>query len=1190
MYLKALEMQGFKSFPDKIKLDFTRGLTAIVGPNGSGKSNITDAIRWVLGEQSAKMLRGAKMEDVIFSGTDTRKPLGFAEVSVTFDNADRKLNIEYDEVTVTRRVFRSGEGEYYINKSACRLKDVHELFMDTGLGRDGYSLVGQGKIDEILSNKSEDRRQVFEEAAGISKYKYRRIEAERKLIGTEDNLSRLSDIISELEDRIGPLEVQSEKAKKYLDLRERLKGLDATVSVENLDRLKDALSEINKNIRASEEEYNSCEAEVKLYEDKIGGLYASIGTTEQEIADIRESITSSEGSIKLNINQIEIFEQTISQNNEESLRLGSETDNIKVQLSEMEEETKSKKELLSGLEQNLSQRQGRLGVLLEEHSAKNSKTEELSQRVKAQQEEISQSLSEMSELKAALSGADALLENYKAQLAEVGTVTENLTVRLNKAEAFSKELKEKADKVQKLSLEKNNQAEKIKQDIAVLEKKRGADALLLKDKQSILDSKRHRIQVLLDLEKDYEGYQKGVKSVMQAKDEGILKCAIHAPLSKIIDVPEKYLSAIENALGNALQNIVTDCEEDAKSAIEYLKKNKLGRVTFLPISAVKPRDFGFDALKCKGYIGLGSELVKCEDKYKDIVSSLLGAVAVTDNIDNAIAMARKFSYKFKIATLDGEILNSGGSVSGGFSGRNTGILSRGADIKKLQSEAQEMNSAIDKMRSKYTETEREIDRLEIMLASVTDEENSLKEEFMKIAAEHNNAEYSINSIKQEIIRAKESGKQTEERISQIEMGTQGKRTRFAELSLKIKDFEKNAMQSEGEFEKAADELEAVSKSISALRLEIAETEKNIAVEREKINSSNSALQSNVKTVEAYKSQIEALDAKNKALKSDIEARHIQIKSLNEAIENYRSKLSEIEKRKESRNDEITACQSKVKKERERLTLIQKALSGLEVKKNKNETDGDVIVNHLWEEYGLTYVTAFQYKIEIESLPKAQREISSVKSQISALGNINIDAIEEYKAVRERYEFMSAQQKDLLEAKESLEKIISDMQELMKRIFAEQFSIINHYFGETFTRLFGGGRAELKLSDPSDILGSGIDIDVQPPGKKLQNLMLLSGGEKALCAIAIIFAILKTRPAPFCIFDEIEAALDDVNIYKFAEFLRVMNDNTQFMVVTHRRGTMEAADKLYGVTMPKKGISTMVELDVSQLENKSQGVM
>lgn len=1188
MYLKKLEMQGFKSFPDKITLDFTTGMTAIVGPNGSGKSNITDAVRWVLGEQSAKMLRGSKMEDVIFNGTDSRKPLGFAEVSVVFDNSDKKLNIEFDEVTVTRRVFRSGEGEYFINKTACRLKDVHELFMDTGLGRDGYSIIGQGKIDEILSNKSEDRRQIFEEAAGISKYKYRRLEAQRKLSGTEDNLSRITDILTELEERVGPLEVQSEKALKYLDLRERLKFLDATVSVMNIDRIKSVIGDIDAEFRGIKESERQCNDLLDSLDREINSLYSSIGTTEQEIADIREAISSFEGDIRLNINEIDIFNNTIEQNRQESLRLEDEIKNASSRILDAEKECKDKREETHRLEIAIAEKKNQLFLKNEELSKAEKEVAEVSEELRASNEYVASLTAEISELRADLSGVDALCESYKAQMIDIDSKIAETDAKVEEYRKNAAELEALGRKTEK-QIDEISEKEKSQQKILDdLKKKLEFDDKLLFDKISLCNSKKDRVQMLTDLEADYEGYQKGVKSVMQAKSGELKKCGINAPLSRLIDVPGEYILAIENALGNALQNIVTENEEDAKRAIEYLKRTKAGRVTFLPVTAVKPRKFEFDVAGCTGFIGMADKLVESDARYKDILSGLLGAVVVTDNIDNAVLMAKKFSYKFKIATLDGEIINSGGSITGGNTGKGSGILSRAGQKKALMAEVEELEKSINAFREKNKKSQEKILEAENTIASLENSKNQLQDEYRQIAAEHNNINYSLAECKKQLAEFDESKEVINSRLSDIDVQTRERREKLEEL--KEKSAKAGGVSSElrEKFERASLVLDSKRHEVFDFGSEISEDEKLAAVEAEKLNSLRMVIESENNGITASKSRIEAFTVKNSGLQAEIELKQQKIKDIHTEIDSRKKRLADIEEGKSERSGEIEALQAKIKEERERYAVIQQQLSRVETKKNKNELEYDAIVNRLWEDYGLTYVTALEYKVEVESLNKAQREINSVKSQISSLGNINIDAIEEYKQVKQRYEFMSSQKNDLTDAKESLEKIISEMQELMKTIFSEQFRIINENFAVTFRQLFGGGKAELKLSDPSDILESGIDIDVQPPGKKLQNLMLLSGGEKALCAIAILFAILKTRPAPFCIFDEIEAALDDINVYKFAEYVRVMNKNTQFLVVTHRRGTMESADKLYGVTMPKKGISTMIDLDISQLDKKIKG--
>lgn len=1185
MYLKKLEMQGFKSFPDKVRLDFTPGLTAIVGPNGSGKSNITDAVRWVLGEQSAKMLRGAKMEDVIFSGTDARKPLGFAEVSVTFDNSDKRLNIEYDEVTVTRRVYRSGDGEYFINRASVRLRDVHELFMDTGLGRDGYSLIGQGKIDEILSNKSEDRRRVFEEAAGISKYKYRKIEAQRKLDGTTANLERISDIVSELEDRLTPLKRQSEKAKKFLELSERLKTLEATVSVMNIDLLKHSSGELDVSLRGLNQSAKDCADALDTLEKEIGSLYESIGTTEAEIAGVREDITSFEGSINLHLNEIGMNKSTIEENKNEILQLEAD-----IALSEKDAEDKlleidSKEKEVEKLENEVNTLKEALLELENSHSKCRENCEAALERLNNANENLAASTAEASEIRAALSGADALRESYKAQLVDAENNASEAEEKLEFLRKSAEEIRVRANTAEGKKRDLLREKDKIKAEILVLEKKYGSDGQMLSDKESLLNMKRDRIRMLTELENEYEGYHKGVKSVMQAVSSELKNADIRAPLSRLITIENDYTTAIEAALGGALQNIVTGSEEDAKAAISYLKNTRGGRVTFLPLTSVRARKFDEKLSGFDGFIGLASELCGFDEEYRGIISSLLGSVAVTDNIANAVRMAKKCSYRFKIVTLDGEIISPGGSITGGNSGKSNGILTRAGDKNRLTEECEKLSEAVNKLKEKNKSTAEELSDKNEQLSDVEARISEADAEILSLAGEDNRLCFEISRETKEKEKNIELAARSSERISDIETQTKDKRNRLSELSEQNRKFGEDCEELKNLYEKAVEAERKASAEVSEAKTEVLSAEKTAAIEKERINSLKITHSAAVSSASAAKEKREALLLKNTTLFADIEIKQKKIEGLNDSIEQRRLRMNEIEQRKAARADEINSKQASVKNERERFASLQTEISKLETRKNKCEMETDAIINKLWDDYGLTYVTAAEFKCEIESLSTAKNEISGLKRQISALGSINVDAIEEYKTVKERYEFLSGQRNDLIEAKTSLEKTIADMQELMKKVFSEQFKIINAHFSETFKQLFGGGRAELKLSDPSDVLESGIDIDVQPPGKRLQNLMLLSGGEKALCAIAIIFAILKTRPAPFCIFDEIEAALDDVNVYRFAEYLKIMNEKSQFMVVTHRRGTMEAADKLYGVTMPKKGISEMLELNVSELDKK-----
>lgn len=1183
MYLKRLEMQGFKSFPDKVSLDFSQGLTMIVGPNGSGKSNISDAIRWVLGEQSVKHLRGNKMEDVIFAGTQDRKALGFAEVSITIDNSDRRMEIDFAEITVTRRVFRSGESEYFINGAACRLKDIHEVFMDTGLGRDGYSVVGQGKIDEILSNKAEDRRQIFEEAAGISKYKYRKLEAERKLAGTEDNLTRLYDILTELEDRLGPLERQSETAKQYLLLRERLKKLEVSVSIENLSKYKKALEEIEQAIADVKSQQEQEQRELEALDQQVADLYAGNSETVQKISGLREAISSEEGRVQQYLSEITIFQNSIAQNETLLERLEEEKQQFEeaIRNNEREQEEKKKElaEIVSAIEQAKAEQDGFLHAL-EQAEQEVGRTEAI---LKEKNEDKVEATAELGELKAALAHADTLEQTYQSR-------REELELSRKQRQQEQAELLQTIDRtVQAAALcqqEKDELSAELNKTKTLLEASEEAlrrQKELLQKQQADYRFKTDRIKMLTDMEREFEGYQKGAKSILQNKDGALKRVRIHGALSQLISVDSAYVTAVETALGQALQNIVTETEEDAKESIAYLKQNRLGRVTFLPISSVKGREFGYHAEDCPGFLGIASQLVQADDKYSDILSSLLGATVVADTLDHAIAMARKFQHKFRIVTLEGELCNVGGSMSGGFMNKQAGILSRANDKKELTAQAEKLKQQIDQSRQAVGKQEQKKGELEQKIQHMAEQDQELTGRLIQLAAEKKHLDDQLSGLQKTEEELGASYDQVTARIKEIAEQTAQKRKRLSEITAGSTLLEQDAARAQKDYEEAVSRREMLSNQMTQCRMNVLDFEKNSELCKERLNSLQSRMEFHQTECRHRVTQTEETEGKNRQLSSDIEFKQHQIQQLNQEIEEKRETITQLEQSRQGDQDVIAQKQELSRQCREKILTLEKESGRIENKKAKAEFEIDAIINRLWEEYGLTHTTAMEYHEELESIPKAQKEIGSLKKEIASLGHINIDAIEEFKQVKERFVFLSGQRDDLLEAKKSLEKVIKEMQELMKTIFTQQFETINTYFAETFQQLFGGGNAKLYLSDPDNVLESGVEIEVQPPGKKLQNMMLLSGGEKALCAIAILFAIIKTRPAPFCIFDEIEAALDDVNVFRFANYLKSFNDRTQFIVVTHRRGTMEAADRLYGITMEKKGISRMIMLDMDELD-------
>ncbi len=1185
MYLKSVEMQGFKSFADKIYFDFNPGITAIVGPNGSGKSNISDAIRWVMGEQSIKSLRGSRMEDVIFSGTEVRKPLGFAEVSLVLDNSERVFPLDYEEITVTRRVYRSGEGEYYINKNACRLKDIHELFMDTGLGREGYSIIGQGKIDEILSNKSEDRRRIFEEAAGITKYKYRKNEAERKLERTNENLTRVNDIMHELEGQLEPLKNQSEKAKKYLVLRDELKAIEVNASVVSIEKFKADLKIAEKDYGAISESIDKMQKETEDVEDSIKGLYENIERYDEETEALRktkeeEQEKASDGSnnINLSLANIEHFKENIE-------RIGEEIEKSERGLEQLDA-------LIDGYSKTISEFKEEKGHILDRKHSLESELNEVSDLLSKETEnvenlkgEVIDKTSEIGSLRSKITNYNILIENFETERTNAESELEAEKDGYTQIAKENQELKVRLERLNSELVMAENQSKEADESHKNTQKM--AEELLKQKNEAIAELSRNtsRKSVLEDMENDFDGYGKSVKSVMTAYSKGPLKtCKIYGPLSNLIKTDKKYVTAIETALASVSQNIVTESEQDAKKAINYLKQNSLGRATFMPISTVKGRTVDVSlASKMKGYIAIAKDLVDFEKKYDGIVGNVLGSTVVADNIDNAIAMAAKCGHKFRIVTLDGEIMQAGGAMTGGSFGKNSGFLSRKAEIESLGTKIEELKNSLKKIENSEAENTRIFEKVRQNAENARKDFMAKNEEYIKLKAESEHSDRYLLDAEERKATLLRDIETVDRRTKEINADIKNCSTRIAELESEITALRSSAEGRQNDNDKLFERVQSINAQIVSVTIEENAKVKDIEHQEERLSGVLSEKEQVKAEIAEKNAQIDGFSKKIEEVKAEID-------EMRKNLGNLELHSAEIDKRIEElsflrKNDDlkIRKLQDEIKDTREKLFTLGQQKVKAEAQKAKLETELDGIFAHLWEEYELTYTEAVKLKTDEEiNLTEANREIASLKGKIKALGSINIDAIEEYKNVSERFNFLTEQTNDLEKAKEELESLIEEMLEIMRKQFAEQFSVISKNFNAVFRELFGGGQANLSLSDPDDVLESGVEIEAQPPGKKLQNLMLLSGGEKAFTAIALLFAILKVRPTPFCILDEIEAALDDVNVYRFADYLKKYSTKTQFIVVTHRRGTMEAANILYGVTMQEKGISKLLALDIDEV--------
>ena len=1172
MLLKSLELHGFKTFPDRIKLSFDKGITSIVGPNGSGKSNISDAIRWVLGEQSAKTLRCSKMEDVVFNGTDKRKKTGYAEVTLSIDNKDRILPFDGDEVAVTRRYYRSGESEYMINKATVRLRDIHELFMDTGLGRDGYSMIGQGKIDSIVASKSEERREIFEEASGISRYRYRKTEAERKLKSTEENLVRLRDIVGELEDRVGPLKKQSEKAQKFLVLSEEKKGLEIALWLNTLDNSANIIKEQDDKIDIQRAQYENAEQELANISSETESIYLKNGEITSKIDTIRRNISQFESEVSNNNALISVANNDIEHNKETITRLETEIEQIDNSFTEIESQIKEKKENVEKLKLNIEEKQ-------KEYNEVSENLNTISVDASRSGDEIQELNSKLAELSQKSANAKVVLLTSDSSINELNERIESLNSSLSEKESnlettskmledYKAQGKDSAEKVEMLSNSIKGLELKINNLKAKNENSKGEIDILTLDS----NEKLRRANILEDLEKNLEGFAHSVKTVMNLSRHGKIG-GIHGPVSRLIKVPTDYAVAIETALGGAMQNIVTGNEEDAKRAIRTLKENKGGRATFLPIATIKPRylnENGIDS--CFGFIGVASDLCDCKDEYKGILQNLLGKIVIAEDLNSAVSIAKKYSYRFKVVTLDGQVVNAGGSLTGGSLNKRTGLLSRASEIEKYRKEAKALADKANELKERYSISQQEFAKYEADILGTRGDLSTEQQELIRLRTEYKACQNEYDSLVSSIDFTKNEIVECENKISNLQKDKETADKEFSAFEEEIANIEKTTSNLTGNRLALTEKREQLSEKLQNIRLEIVTFEKDKEALISEIRTSEYNSQHQTERKENLRNQIVSVN-------SNIDIINKKIESYTNISNNYQDKIAEFNNAIEKLNGD------KEKFEKKSVELRQKEkdlnstrevsgreLARLEERKINLQKQYDDIIAKLWDEYELT--------------KRQAEEISNeIKSSIRGLGSVNVSAIEEYKEVSERYEFLGAQVSDVEKSKNEIERLINNLTKQMKDAFIENFHEINKHFGETFKELFGGGTASLELANPDDILNSGIDIIAHPPGKIVVHLEALSGGEKALVAIALYFSIMKVRPAPFCVMDEIEAALDDVNVDRFAQYMRRMTDRTQFITITHRRGTMEESDVLYGVTMQDEGISKLLELRASEVAAK-----
>lgn len=1188
MYLESLELQGFKSFPDKIKLTFDKGITAVVGPNGSGKSNIGDAVRWVLGEQSSKTLRGAKMEDVIFSGTQFRKPVGFAQVTLNIINNKGILQIPSEQVSVTRKLYRSGESEYLINGSQVRLKDIYELFMDTGLGRDGYSIIGQGRVAEIVSAKSGERREIFEEAAGISKFRYKKAEAERKLEAAEDNILRLRDIIGELESRVEPLRIQSEKAAKFIEYSETKKSLEITVWVRQIDDLKKSLEELSDKLLISTNEYNGIESDITRLEDEIQSLSDKMQDNTLRIEEMRTEILETERSntrihadIAVCENDIHHCEENIADiEKQQELTLNSNQENRRI-IEEKLSDIKNTEQDIADTKEKFEEVNNELAAAVSEQDSFNNRFSEV-------QSALNKLYIKQSEYSIALSSGRQSIDDINEQIALAKEQDENMRMA---AEDLEREKAEAADGISMLDEktgELNNRIGGLSKLHGVRAEKLAAAKKQLEDINFGIRDKDQRIRMLNDLENSMEGFAHSVKQVLKASKTGQLS-GVYGSVAQLIKVDSQYSVAIETALGGALQNIIVENEDIAKRGIRLLQETKAGRATFLPITSVKGNRLNENGLdSCDGFIALAVDLVKFDAKLTGIYTSLLGRIVIAEDIDLATNIAKKYGYKFRIVTLDGQVINAGGSFTGGSTAKSSGVLTRKNDIERLNAERSQLAEKLTDVKQSCEKLQAETDKLGFDIAAARDELNTVNADKIRFESELKRIEAMLAQNIEQRSSAKQNASKLADKLKETEQFISEASLKLEETEKEISEKEKTVSENEEQRLAMQNKREALTEEMSSLKLHEAELNKDLE-----------ALHAEVKRLEEQCLEIGDNSAR---LALELDAQRGIIKEKQEKIEALNAKLAGTKDSVAEINGKIIAAQTeqrlmeqrsnehraKVRELSDGKEKYSREMTRLEERKISVQSSYDKIISDMAEQYNMYLSEAVELAVPVDDLLIVQRDLAEIKQKIRSLGNVNVAAIEEYKEVSERYNFMSEQLNDVETSKRELEKLIDELTDNMRRQFTESFNSINSNFKQIFVELFGGGHAELSLTDPDDVLESGIEIRVAPPGKVINNLSLLSGGEQAFVAIAIYFSILKLKPAPFCILDEIEAALDDINVTKYAQYLRKFTDTTQFILITHRRGSMDEADVMYGVTMQEKGTSKILRLEQPpiELENKN----
>ena len=1185
MYLKALEIQGFKSFPDKTVLNFGEDITAIVGPNGSGKSNISDAIRWVMGEQNSRQLRGAKMEDVIFGGTEKRRAMGFAQVTLVIDNTEHIFNRDEAEVAVTRRYYRSGESEYYINRQSVRLKDVNELFMDTGMGREGYSIIGQGKIDEILSVRSDDRREVFEEAAGISKYRHRKEESERKLQRTEENLVRINDKITELELQVEPLRKQAETAKKYLVLRDELRTLEISVWLENLQKLKADRLKLQAD-------FETAQADQKKAQDELDRVYAQaeegsrlLHENDCAAEEKRGRISALESAIGEHESAAAVARTTAQHHAETIERMDREMSESRSRTESLHEQMQVMARRMEEIDASARTLENEIAALCEEmrgsSDAAAAAAAQLEQLRRREAQEVAGAAQAQAELSAITAGSDEIAQRTAELTEELTQSEEKLTQTRREAAQNEKELLSAREEEQAAaniigghSLKMEGRQRRAKESI---EQK---NQLSLQEK-TISD----RIRLLSEMEKEYEGFSKAVKIVMRAAEARTLS-GIHGPVGNLIHTDKDCSVAIEIALGGALQHIVVDTKNDGKNAIGLLKQRDGGRATFLPLDTIRGRSLRENGLENEyGFVGIASELVRCDGRYGSVIENLLGATVVVEDLDCGIQMAKRHDNRFRIVTLDGQVINAGGSMTGGSVSRNAGILSRSGELEQLHKKLKKIQSQLQDATLLAESANRELQKAQYELEVARDQQRQANDRVLTLEGRKNHYDMLIESLEQQ----QESLRIQKENLQKRSTDDAG---RMDTIRRTIADFTARAEETREEIEMLQRRQETARQGLGEMTDRLTEKKAQqaaLSAEGESARRSMEDLSRLRESLEGEHTDRESLRAQMEQAmaqaRAEEERQQQEARELRSGIEEHRQALQKLSEEKMALETRRSQTDRLSRTCNDTLLNCEREVTRLEGKLNGSALEEKQILDKLWERYELSHSDAQALRVELESVPKATRRIGELNREIKGLGAINIGAIEEFDRVNTRYTYLSDQRNDVEKAKEELLGIIEEITKQMTEIFATQFEILKQSFQETFLELFGGGRATLELEDENDILRCGIEIKAQPPGKQLKTLSLLSGGEKAFVAIALYFAILKVHPTPFCVMDEIEAALDESNVVRYAKYMRRIAGKTQFIVITHRRGTMEEADVLYGITMQERGVSTVLTANLNELSKE-----